>query len=151
MPPALASRYAGADRSPGFLLWRASLIWQRLQREALEDLGLTHVQFVLLAGVVWLSGGGEPLTQVQLAEHAGTDVMMTSQVLRTLERKGLIRRVAHPTDSRARALTPTRAGRALAERAVRRVEEVDAMFFERAGMKTEQLARVLGRLVSSGG
>ena len=35
--------------SPGFLLWHATLRWQRGVAQALAPLDLTHVQFVLLA------------------------------------------------------------------------------------------------------
>ena len=56
----------------------------------LADLELTHVQFVLLAGTLWLEHKGAPPSQRELADHAGTDEMMTSQVLRTLAKRGLI-------------------------------------------------------------
>src|SRR5207247_6348908 len=89
--------------SPGFLLWRASLRWQRLMTGSLRPYGLTHVQFVLLASLWWLTKkGGERPSQRRLADFAATDPMMTSQVLRALERRGLVVRSSHPTDSRAR-------------------------------------------------
>jgi len=116
--------------SPGLLLWRATLRWQRLIVAALKPLGLTHVQFVLLASTWWLTSvAGETPSQRRLAEHAGTDPMMTSQVLRALEAKGLITRGAHPDDSRARRIGVTRSGAGLAKRAVAVVEAADAEFF----------------------
>jgi DNA-binding MarR family transcriptional regulator len=57
------------------------------------------------------------------------DVMMTSQVLRTLERKQLITRSIHPHDPRARAIALTRAGHAVLEQALPAVEAVDRDFF----------------------
>ena len=36
------------EESPGFLLWRTALRWQRLVTSALRRFNLTHVQFVLL-------------------------------------------------------------------------------------------------------
>jgi DNA-binding MarR family transcriptional regulator len=68
-----------------------------------------------------------------LAEHAVTDPMMTSQVLRALEGRGLLRRGQHPTDARARALSVTKAGAALANRALVAVEGCDADFFAPLG------------------
>ena len=117
------------SESPGFLLWHATLQWQRGVTAALAPLELTHVQFVLLACAWWLNGQGEQPTQVRLAEQAGTDVKMTSQVLRTLEQKGLIERDVDPHDTRARRLRATRRGRQLAPRAIDAVEAVDAEFF----------------------
>ena len=119
--------------SPGFLLWRATLRWQRLMTATLRPLGLTHVQFVLLASVWWLTRqAAETPTQRRVADHAGTDPMMTSQVLRLLEQRGLVGRVAHPTDTRARQLAVTDVGAELAQRAIALVEAADADFFEPA-------------------
>jgi DNA-binding MarR family transcriptional regulator len=116
-------------QSPGFLLWHATLRWQRGIGAALEPLGLTHVQFVLLASTWWLNEHGEPPNQVALAGFAGTDVKMTSQVLRDLERRGLVRREVDPRDTRARRVVITSSGAALAPRAIEIVERVDEEFF----------------------
>ena len=49
------SRLPGPERSPGFLLWRVTLAWQRAMRAALAPHDLTHVQFVLLTTTWWLT------------------------------------------------------------------------------------------------
>ncbi|WP_027499749.1 MarR family winged helix-turn-helix transcriptional regulator [Rhodococcus sp. UNC363MFTsu5.1] len=116
--------------SPGFLLWHATLRWQRGIAEALEPLGLTHVQFVLLACIWWLNTHDDNPNQLTVARQAGTDVKMTSQVLRTLEKKGLIERHVDPADTRARLLRATDTGAELAPRAIEAVEAVDLRFFE---------------------
>ena len=67
------------------LLWRVTLAWQRRVASALKPLDLTHPQFVLLTVTDWLTGQEGPPTQRRIADHAGTDPMTTSQVLRTLE------------------------------------------------------------------
>ncbi|MGO4462789.1 MarR family winged helix-turn-helix transcriptional regulator [Streptomyces sp. M-16] len=115
--------------SPGFLLWHATLRWQRDIAAALAPIGLTHVQFVLLACAWWLNGQGEHPNQLALARQAGTDVKMTSQVLRALEQKGLVEREVDPADTRAKRLRVTEAGAELAPRAIAAVEAVDAEFF----------------------
>jgi DNA-binding MarR family transcriptional regulator len=115
--------------SPGFLLWHATLRWQRGIAQALAPLDLTHVQFVLLACTWWLNEQGEEPTQIALAAQAGTDIKMTSQVVRSLERKGLIQREVDAADTRARRLRVTRTGAQLAPRAIAVVEQVDADFF----------------------
>lgn len=116
--------------SPGFLLWHATLRWQRDVTAALGPLDLTHVQFVLLACTWWLNTHGSRPNQLSLAQQAGTDVKMTSQVLRALEAKGLIAREIDPDDSRAKRLRVTESGAELAPRAIAAVETVDARFFE---------------------
>ncbi|MFE4259700.1 MarR family winged helix-turn-helix transcriptional regulator [Streptomyces sp. NPDC056883] len=115
--------------SPGFLLWHATLRWQRGIAAALGPLGLTHVQFVLLACAWWLNEQGEQPNQQALARQAGTDVKMTSQVVRTLEQKGLLAREVDPADTRAKRLRVTAAGAELAPRAIAAVEGVDEEFF----------------------
>jgi MarR family transcriptional regulator, organic hydroperoxide resistance regulator len=124
----LESEFGEASDSTGLLLWRITNAWQAAQRAALAPFDLTHVQFVLLASLTWMATD-DPVTQRDLADHAGTDPMMTSQVLRTLEAKGLVERRAHPTDSRARALVVTERGAGLANAANRAVEGVDRNYF----------------------
>ncbi len=114
------------------MLWHVSNAWQRAVREALGPSGLTHVQFVLLASLTWMDRS-VPVTQRDLANQAKTDVMMTSQVLRALEGKGLVIRSPHPSDNRAFALNPTEEGIGLVNRANRNVEEADRIFFSALG------------------
>ena len=111
--------------SPGLQLWRVTLRWQRSITAALAPFELTHVQFVLLASTGWLNDHGVDPSQAALAAYAGTDVAMTSQVLRALEAKGLITRAPDPNDARARVLRLTAPGARLAGPAIAAVEEVD--------------------------
>ncbi len=118
------------DESPGFLLWHVTLRWQREIAAALAPLDLTHVQFVLLATTWWLNQRGEEPNQLSVATHAGTDVKMTSEVLRKLEAKGLVVRTVDAADTRARRIHVTERGGDLALAAVAAVEGVDAAFFQ---------------------
>lgn len=129
MPDVLQTHFDDADESPGLVLWQVTNRWQAAQRAALAPLGLTHVQFVLLASLTWLASRLDVVTQRDLADHAATDPMMTSQVLRVLEEKELLERGSHPHDRRAKALVPTAAGVALANKAIGVVEQCDAGFF----------------------
>jgi DNA-binding MarR family transcriptional regulator len=143
----LQTRFPEADDSPGLLLWRVSNRWQAMVREALAPHELTHTQFVLLASLTWLRHGrDEPVTQRDLAAHARTDVMMTSQVLRALETKGLVERRAHPADARARDLVVTARGVRRVNDAVVAVEDCDAAFFADAGPDLGALVSGLSRL-----
>ncbi|HEY8700997.1 MAG TPA: MarR family transcriptional regulator [Arthrobacter sp.] len=128
----LESAFEDANDSPGLMLWRVTNTWQAAMRSTLQPFDLTHVQFVLLATLAWLHSDN-PVTQRDLASHAHTDPMMTSQVLRALEAKGLLRRLPHPTDARARALAITPAGAALANKANAAVEAADGQFFGALG------------------
>jgi DNA-binding MarR family transcriptional regulator len=145
---ALESEFADPEESPGLALWRVTNAWQAAQRAALRPFGLTHVQFVLLASLAWLHQEA-PVRQRDLALHAQTDPMMTSQVVRALEAKGLIERRPHPADRRARALVVTAAGVALVNRAIVAVEVVDRRFFGPLGAERGALARMLNRVLAA--
>jgi DNA-binding MarR family transcriptional regulator len=120
------------DASPGFLLWHVTLRWQREIAAVLAPLDLTHVQFVLLATSWWLNTQGEEPNQLSVARKAGTDVKMTSEVLRKLEAKDLIVRTVDAADTRAKRLRVTDHGARLAGLAVAAVEAADDAFFGNA-------------------
>jgi MarR family transcriptional regulator, organic hydroperoxide resistance regulator len=147
-PQPLPTRHAGPGESPGFLLWKVSNAWQRRQRAALQPLGLTHSQFVLLATATWF-GRTETLTQVRLAELTGVDVMTTSQVLRTLEAAKLIERDAHPDDPRAKTIAVTARGRELARRAIVVVEATDEAFFAPVAARLGEVVRAFTELAAA--
>jgi DNA-binding MarR family transcriptional regulator len=128
------------EESPGFLLWHVTLRWQRMIAAALAPLDLTHVQFVLLATAWWLNSRGEDPNQLSLARQAGTDVKMTSEVLRKLEAKGLIVRTVDVADTRAKKLRVTGRGAERAIQAVAVVEAADAAFFQAAADPAALLA-----------
>jgi DNA-binding MarR family transcriptional regulator len=138
------------EDSPGFLLWHLTLRWQREIAAALTPLGLTHVQFVLLAAAWWLNSRGEDPNQLSVARQAGTDVKMTSEVLRKLEAKGLIVRTVDAADTRARRIRVTERGGELAMAAVTAVEGVDTAFF-RAVPDPAALLAMLRTLAQGGG
>jgi len=117
--------------SAGFLVWHVSHRWQSLLAERLVPLALTPAQFVVLGAVSWLTrapGGPAPI-QREVAAQAGTDPMMTSQILRTLERRRLVQRAGDEADGRVFRVAVTPAGRDLALRGVRVVHAADAEFF----------------------
>lgn len=145
------SRHQSPEQSPGFLLWRATLSWQRSIRAALAPHDLTHVQFVLLASLWWLQDhGGEPPTQAQLAGHAGADPMMTSQVIRKLAARGLLERHLDPADSRAWRLRLTASGRPLLAGALADVEHADSAYFAALGPDRASFLSGLAALIAHG-
>lgn len=143
------SRFEQADDSPGFLLWQLTNLWQQRIRSALVPLHITHVQFVLLASIAWLTDSGVRVSQVILSRHAHTDVMMTSEVVRTLEEKGLITRAVHPDDPRARIVSLTAEGRSIVQQAMALVEEVDEQFFKESGEQAPTFLHLMQQLIKA--
>ncbi len=134
----LAEHSAGT--SSGFLLWHATLRWQREVAAALKVEGLTHVQFLILSTAWWFGRSGRLPSQSEVAEHAGLDRVMTSQVARQLERDGLIERAVDQFDTRLRRISITAKGKAIAERSVALMDSVDREFFQVAGPMEDVLA-----------
>jgi DNA-binding MarR family transcriptional regulator len=146
----------GPDYSPGFWLWHATLRWQREIAAVLAPLDLTHVQFVLLSCAWWLNDRGQVPNQLALARQAGTDVKMTSEVVRKLEAKRLVVRETDPRDTRARRIRITPDGERVARQAIAVVERADQVFFQAAagsaeGLDTDQIAALLRRLAEAPG
>ena len=128
-------------------MWRAALAWQRDIAAALEPVGLTHSQFVLLACTQWLEEQGDGASQVMIAAQAGMDVKTASQVLRRLERAGLVSRQPDPKDARARIVTTTAVGREVGASATHLVEDADEAYFAVMPHLREALLRDAGAVV----
>jgi DNA-binding MarR family transcriptional regulator len=132
-----------AEDSSGFLLWQVTNLWQREIKKALEQYELTHSQFVLLASIFWLTLNKQQVTQIILSAHTKIDPMTTSTVLRTLQKKGFIKRQEHLTDSRAKTVALTESGKKVIKLAVVTVEKFDATFFSLLGNETKDLNKNL--------
>lgn len=130
----------------GFMLWQVTNGWQRVIRAALAPTGLTYVQIVLLAGLKDQLAAGAPVSQSALAQALGADPMMTSQVLRTLETAGLVRRERNPADTRSRLLSLTPAGKARLADALPLIAEVDREFFDVLGRREDKFLKAMRRL-----
>lgn len=141
------SHFEGPEDSPGFLLWQVSSRWRRGVEAALSTLNLTHAQFVILASVGWLTQDGKLVTQIELARHCGTDVTMTSQVLRTLERKGYIARKQREGDARSKLPYVTEKGSKIIKKAIPLVETVDRDFFEKLKQDSKKFVKILQKLI----
>jgi DNA-binding MarR family transcriptional regulator len=138
---------APAD-SAGFLLWRVSNAWQRALRGALQPLGITHAQFVVLATLSWIDGDASA-KQHEIAGLAGMDPMTTSQVARSLERRDMVRREPHPEDGRAFRLALTQKGKRTVTRAVPAVQAAEQSFFGPVTRQHKALASALAVLASN--
>lgn len=141
------SRFERADESPGFLLWQLTNLWQQRIRSTLATLHITHVQFVLLTSIAWLADTEVAVSQVTLSRHAHTDIMMTSEVVRTLEKKGLVTREVHPRDPRAKVVMLTAEGQQIVQKAVPLVEAADEQFFKELGEQASTFVHLMQHLL----
>ena len=126
-----ASRFAGPQDSPGFVLWRRFHDWQRGIDQRLATFDLTQLQFSVLAVAAWLARDGRPVIQQDIADLGKIDRMLVSQVVRKLEAKRLLRRRPHGADRRAVSIALTKSGTDLLTATLPIVESHDAAFFSR--------------------
>jgi DNA-binding MarR family transcriptional regulator len=126
-----------------YQLWLATNAWQRQIRRALQPLDLTHVQFIVLAAVRRLGANGEPVSQADVCRFGSLDPNMASEVVRSLDRKGFIVRLPHPTDRRAHELALTPAGAEMIDKGKQLIAPISRRFFEPLGSEQMELARML--------
>lgn len=134
--------------SIGLLFWQSSMLWQRKIKQVLQPYGLTHTQFVILAVIEELSEQGMCITQKKISDFSMIDVMTVSSTVRLLEKKGLIYRLPHETDTRANSILNTEKGKSCLKQAVREVEKIDKLFFFAGEDENVRFQNELSRLLS---
>src|SRR3990172_5943888 len=138
-----------ADRIPGFLLWQVSKLWQRHLNAALADLKLSSAQAVILGNIVRMTGQKKTVTQIALSEQTKVDPMTTSQAIRTLVKKKLIKRVVSKEDKRAFSIIPTRQGVQVALQALQKLAKAHDEFFKPFEQDLVSFGNQLQRLLES--
>jgi DNA-binding MarR family transcriptional regulator len=136
-----------AERIPGFLLWQVSKLWQRRLNTALEGLKLSSTQAIILGNIVRMTGQKKVVTQISLAEITKVDPMTTSQAIRTLEKKKLIKRVVSKEDKRAFSIVPTRKGAQVTLKALQAFVAAHESFFKPVEKEIEEFGKSLHKLI----
>ncbi|GEC98183.1 MarR family transcriptional regulator [Kocuria varians] len=126
-----------------FSLSVASRMVVQSYRPVLEPLGLTHPQYLVMLAL-W---GSAPRTVKDLGEQLRQDPATLSPLLKRLEARGYVTRGRDPQNERALAVSLTRGGLALRERA----REVPLRMMERLRITesqvhalNEQMHRLIG-------
>lgn len=139
------STFKSPEKSPGFLLWRASTLWRRAIENVLKPLDLTHPQFVILATIAWLTKDEQQTSQAEISRQASLDPNTTSQILRSLQTKGLIKR-SHAQDERSKSPVLTKEGSLRLAKALPAVELADVHFFSTVNLDTIKAMKALQKL-----
>lgn len=138
--------FSTPDENLGYLLWQTTMQWQRQMNRALDEVGLTHTQFVILIALAWLSRTSENVTQKEIADHSKTDRMMVSKILRKLQENKLIERKEHETDTRAKCVFLTQKGTKILQQAIEIKTKANELFFNNLNDKenfSEQLRKLI--------
>ncbi len=116
------------NRDSGVLLWRAANAWQRAVRAALRPHAMTQGQFLMVQA---LAAGPPPyaVIQRQAAACVGLDAAAASTIVRQVQARGWVAVRGADDDARAKVLSLTAAGRAIAATAQADVDRVTDRFF----------------------
>ncbi len=138
------------EDSPGFLLWKTTIIWQRLIKNALDSYQISHMQFVIMANILWFEEHDLLPSQISIVNMSKLDKMTVSQSLKKLTAQGLIVRFENEKDTRAKSVQLTTKGRSLTKKLIQRVEYIDQVFFDKVS-KSEQamLIKILNKLTAN--
>lgn len=154
-PRAIQELFATAALGPpesaiGFVLWRLVHRYQREADRALAPLDLTQLQFMTLIMAAWLARSGEEVTQSEIARAGDIHPMQVSQVLKTLEAKGMVSRQRSASDVRAKHVGVTAAGLEALRDALPLAIDVQQRLFGDEGRPGGSLLAALLRLGDKG-
>jgi len=133
------------ENAVGFVMWRIVHRYQREVEQALRDLDLTHLQFVTLTLVAWMTRRGDVTTQAELARFGDIHPMQVSNVLSALAQKSLIER-APAGSGRAKTVAITAAGLTTLRQAIPLVIDVQARIFGEQGRPGGRLLDTLAEI-----
>lgn len=105
--------FPGPEDKLGYLFWQINMFWVRKVNQSLQDIGLTHTQFITLAATEWLNHTNERVIQRDLAQKIKVDRMLISKLVSKLVDAKLIQKKSCKEDSRVNLLSLTDSGREL--------------------------------------
>ncbi|MDT7785267.1 MAG: MarR family transcriptional regulator, organic hydroperoxide resistance regulator [Pseudonocardiales bacterium] len=135
---------SSAEFSAGHLVWRLAMKWRVAVDRALDPLGLTHAQYVVLASLLAL----DRPSQRELADHTGLEALYVSKLARALESSGFISRARDAVDTRTVRLSLTPHGRTTVEPAVALVSSLLDRLLEPLGDRADTFSRELVALLA---
>jgi len=133
----------------GYRLWQVHYLWHKHIERELRAVGLSHLQYVLLAATNFLIREGERPSQIRLSNFTKVEKMMVSKNLRLLERRGFLSRKPQPGDRRANRIQLTPAGIRLLKRTLTISAKAHADFFRTLGSDWKRFNQMLRALMES--
>lgn len=121
--------YETPDDSPGFLLWQTTMMWQRLIKKELDQHGVAHSHFVIMASLLWFEEHQQESTQVSIIRASKLDKMTVSKALKKMTHQGYVKRGESEKDPRAKWVKLTPKGKKLISILIPLIEAADEKFF----------------------
>lgn len=141
--------FSDPESNAGFVMWQVSMLWQRKLKAGLDTLNITHAQFLLLSALDYLSTQKNIVSQQDLAMHCSIDKMMTSKILRTMQKKGLLTRKKNKMDTRSKNMAISDEGLEILKKATKLVDKVEGDFLLPLGLNSLSFQDDLRSLLKS--
>jgi MarR family transcriptional regulator, organic hydroperoxide resistance regulator len=135
---------SSAGPTPGHLVWRLAMKWRTAVDRALDPLGLTHAQYVVLSSLAAL----DRPSQRELADHTGLEPLYVSKLARSLEAAGFISRTRDAVDTRTMRLALTPHGRSTVDPAIALVHSLTDRLLTPLGDRTSAFSDELRALLA---
>ncbi|MGW5360994.1 MarR family winged helix-turn-helix transcriptional regulator [Actinopolymorpha pittospori] len=145
----VSQHQASGQPSPrlGYLLKHAHLRFIEVTRDALAPLGVDSRQWAALLCL----GDQEQRAQAEVAHLLGVDRTTMVALVDDLEARGLVRRRPHRDDRRKNVVELTAAGRDIARRGARRIDDAERRFLAPLDEReAQQLKGALASLLETG-
>lgn len=139
------------ESNTGYLLWQISNLRQRKINALLNEIEITYPQFIILAGIQWLSGEHKIVNQVLLIDFTKMDKSVVSSILKLLEKKEIVLRNINPNDTRAKTLALSKKGSVKLEEAMKIINQMDIDFFDKINLKIDDLNAILIKILKKNG
>lgn len=138
------------DESAGFLLVHSAHGWIRCLEQKLKPIGLTHLQFALMAAIALLKKDNTIPHQGYLATFTGFDKVMVSRSLQLLLKRKFLKTSDHPSVPRGKRVDLTREGHLALDRARPLYDEAVTLYYGTlTKAESASLGAVLRKLLES--
>ncbi len=137
------------DDYPGLILWQLTHLWQRKFHNVLKKMDLTFVQYTIMMALDIAKKNEVESTLSNIAKGTMFDIMMTSNVIKTLEKKNFVKRKKHPNDSRAILLSLTDQGHTTLKKAAQIAGQFSEEFFTKLDKKLPDFKNHMLKLFNS--
>ncbi|VXD11292.1 SRPBCC domain-containing protein [Marinoscillum sp. 108] len=140
-------QFRNDEDSPDYFLWQVFSDWQNGKNLLIEEYNITSPQMTILTAIYWLLQNERDTIQVAVADAAKMDKMTTSTVLRTLQKKGLVTRTEHASDTRAKTVHLTKRGLETTVKSLKRVNNFNLDYFSALGDSKMTFINLLRKLL----
>ena len=139
------------ESSTGYLLWQISNLRHRKINALLNEIEITYPQFIILAGIHWLSNEHKIVNQGLLIHFTKMDKSVVSSILKLLEKKEVVLRNTDLNDTRAKTLELSIKGSVKLEEAMKIINQMDIEFFDKTNLKIDDLNDILIKVLRKNG